>query len=299
MDPVGLTWNMQGGGTSATPQAKWRALEHFLFEDPTLANAGKEVVAVALQECGIITKEHDRLIFLRSFQIDGGMDLDDEAAIDLYYWRPPHDDASSGSGSSEDDASSSDGPFVQVDEDTSLDDETLEGGYYLTYVQFDYGKGPSSRVNLALLTKQRPLDAKLTFAEWRSALGVNLGSTDPHSGSSWIFSLHASANHGWDAEQLLANVCAATGRGMPWAVMGDFNKEPGDMAMRGEVLAQETHASNLHLVHTGQKTHNRSGPLRRELDYGCFTGNFAVFEMANASRHDFGLSDHFAVIFHD
>lgn len=160
---------------------------------------------------------------------------------------------------------------------------------FVSYVFLDHG---GHRVNLSLVTTEEPEDAATTFAELRPALGVWLGGEE-----AWYFSVHASAAGGWDAADIMANIWTTVGCG-PWAALGDWNANPGQVAWDGEVLAQIRKECGLAGVDSGQATHPRPGSGStsppRDLDWAARTNDVDV---PPAVRLDMGCSDHYAVVF--
>jgi hypothetical protein len=158
--------------------------------------------------------------------------------------------------------------------------------YFVSYVFLDVG---GHRVNLAVVTQTQPEDAATTFAELRPALGVL---TD----DLWLFSVHASAAHGWDAAEIMANIFTTVRCG-PWIALGDWNRQPHEVAWRGEDLAQLTRQCGLHCVAPNNPTQPRvvtPGKYPRVIDYCVHTNGTGV---SWAGRLDMDCSDHYAVVF--
>lgn len=153
--------------------------------------------------------------------------------------------------------------------------------WYIYWVRTDFG---GNRVNLAILTPflaNSVMIARPAF--WgnnglptsRPSLGVRLGNT-------LFFSVHALANGGTDGRQLVQNISALAGTRI-WAAMGDWNRQPGDLALqRGRF--KYTSGGPTHIGGTG---------TNRELDY--MVSNERIAGYGGIAR-GFG-SDHLAVGF--
>jgi cytolethal distending toxin subunit B len=99
----------------------------------------------------------------------------------------------------------------------------------LVYYWWDEG---GNRCNLGVITRElvpfNSLEVGLNWAqagpEWRPAVGLRAGT------SPWVFSVHAISPGGADAPGLV-NAVQSYARGRPWAVGGDFNREPNTFAV--------------------------------------------------------------------
>jgi len=148
--------------------------------------------------------------------------------------------------------------------------------YEVYFLQTDPNGGTyvGGRNNVALVT-QRPADEVTAIANpapgGRAALGVRFGGT-------WYFTLHARAIANNEADLMVATIANfAAGQGRDWVVLGDFNREPGNLA-----------------VPAGSQTYNTGLPTQqsgRELDYmvAPIAGGVQVNRLAGAS------ADHYAV----
>jgi hypothetical protein len=187
-----------------------------------------------------------------------------------------------------------DGWDIEVYRWTVTDAAGADHEFFISHVWFDYGgRGRrTGRVNLAIVTKIQPEEGETTMneRERRPGVGIRLPG-EAH----WIFSVHCNAAFGCDAEDLIANVRTAVGRGgRPWVILGDFNKEPGDLLWDGETLREVRNHGELARLDAGP-THNRRAPVHT-LDYAVMT---ETLPLTAAAIHDFGLSDHCAVVFED
>lgn len=246
-----MTWNMQGAGSSDGPSEKWQLLSDFLNW------MGSDVNEVALQECGTIDKvpgaEFEENVVCNGWDVL------------LYKWTTP-----------------------------GLDPETASQPpriMWICFVQFDYGKGPTGRVNLATVTKHRPTQVECTTAsdpkDRRPALCVKMAEVDD-----WFVTLHANAAFGCDAEALLVGIHDALGSGTEWFAGGDFNKIPADVAWNGEQLWNLN--PSIVCVSSNFPTHHRVAGPTKEIDYAARTAGAA---MSSADTLDMGVSDHLAVVF--
>lgn len=157
--------------------------------------------------------------------------------------------------------------------------------YYVSYAELDTG---ANRVNLALVSEAKPVDAATTFAETRPAIGVLIDDI-------WYFSVHASAAGGWDVADVLANIWTTVRCG-PWVALGDYNKQPAEIPWKGEVLAQPTRDCKLESISPPNYTHPRVPTQQstlRILDYAVQTAGVGI---TVAQRENMGMSDHYAVV---
>jgi endonuclease/exonuclease/phosphatase family metal-dependent hydrolase len=149
--------------------------------------------------------------------------------------------------------------------------------YEVYFLQTDPNGGTyvGGRNNVALVT-QRPADEVTAIANpaagGRAALGVRFGDT-------WYFTLHARAVANNEADQMVALIAAfAGGQGRNWVVMGDFNREPGNLP-----------------IPAGSRIYNPGFPTQQngqELDYMVAAENVGGVQV---NRLFGASSDHYAV----
>ncbi|MBP5935767.1 RICIN domain-containing protein [Streptomyces acidiscabies] len=149
--------------------------------------------------------------------------------------------------------------------------------WHIYFVRTDFG---ANRVNLAILTSYDAPEVHVARPAFygnnglptsRPALGITLGST-------LFFSVHALASGGNDGAQLLANMSAVAGTRI-WAAMGDWNRDPSNLAIR----------RGWHRYTAGTSTQQSGG----ELDY--MVSNERIAGYGGVLR---GMtSDHYAVGF--
>lgn len=138
------------------------------------------------------------------------------------------------------------------------------------------------RVNIAILSRDAATQVHVvrpSASFWdsrgiptaRPALGITVGNT-------LYFSVHAQASGGNDGAGMIQNIAAVAGNRL-WAAMGDWNREPGNLAtVRGQ-----------HKYTVGGATHQGG----RELDYMVSNERIAAYR---GWTRGYG-SDHFSVEF--
>ncbi|MEU9347690.1 hypothetical protein AB0D74_41485 [Streptomyces sp. NPDC048278] len=242
------TYNMQGGMSAG--QSKWTT------DLPQIMNAGYNVIA--LQEAGPQPPASARLTWTSPYL--SGNDHWRGWRVYEYEWDPYPN--------------------------------RINPPWHIYWVRTDFS-GPAGvnggRVNLAILTT---FDAAEAFvarpAFWgsnglptsRPALGIRLGQT-------LFFSVHAVSGNGAgnDGPGLLNQISALAGTRI-WAAMGDWNREPDDLAIRRGWHRYRTNGAT-HMSLVAGRTVNR------ELDYMVSNERIAGY---GGVAHGYG-SDHMAVMF--
>ncbi|MET8982676.1 pectinesterase family protein [Streptomyces sp. NPDC004539] len=248
-------WNMQGAQNAQ--DNKWQSGVRALI------NAGHDVIA--LQEAGQVPASAGHLDAQGNWAagplhtFGGGTGPNDQPwlrnlnnnqgyTVQEYQWRP----------------SGSRGPL-----------------FYIYFMQTDFG---ANRVNLAIATSHRADAVNVARPGW---VGTNGTSTRPALGirinNTYFWSVHASARRGYDASQLLENIDDASGN-RPWAALGDYNREPQNLAV----------GQNMHIYRTGQATHYGGNGNNHELDYMVTN---EVIPTYTPGTSDLG-SDHRAVYYY-
>ena len=144
------------------------------------------------------------------------------------------------------------------------------------------------RVNTGIVTKEtlpNPANVRLAWPAFgpvlRPAVGVQVG-------AEWIFSFHANAAGGVDAQGILAAIDTFSG-GSTWRVGGDFNRDPSTLiappGAPGHIPAGSFVCPPNNFTHPAQRADRR-------LDYFVTRGNAAETALVDTSIF---LSDHWAV----
>lgn len=113
----------------------------------------------------------------------------------------------------------------------------------------------SRRVNLSIVSRLRASNRQLIQGSLEDSLRPLLGI---EINNSWVFSIHASANRGNDAQYLLDLATSVIQD--PMIIAGDYNREP------------ETLDSNLIICPPNGNTHNARERPTKKLDYAVWNG---------------------------